>query len=346
MVMLERWRKMVGAALVGITAAMTVFTVSVVSQTQLSGTIKIDGSSTVYPLTEAVAEEFQKRFPRVKVTVGISGTGGGFKKFVRGETDINDASRPIKPTEDEECRKNGIAYIELPVAYDALAVVVNPANKWCDYLTVEELKRIWEPEAQGKITNWSQIRKGFPDRPLKLFGPGTDSGTFDFFTEAIVGKSGASRGDYTASEDDNVLVHGVASDPNALGYFGFAYYAENRNRLKAVAIQCQCHNDGKPSLPSEKAVIEDRYHLARPLFIYVNRKSADRPEVKAFVEFYLRNAARLAKEVRYVPLPKRAYELALERFNKRIVGSMFGAKGAQVGVSIEKLLAIEAKKTK
>jgi len=226
--MLERWRKMVSAALVGITAAMTIFTVSVVSQTQLSGSVKIDGSLTVYLLTEAVAEEFQKRFPRVKVTVGISGTGGGFKRFARGEMDINDASRPIKPTEDEECRKNGIAYIELPVAYDALAVVVNPANKWCDSLTVEELKRMWEPDAQGKITNWSQIRKGFPDRPLKLFGPGTDSGTFDFFTEAIVGKSGASCGDYTASEDDNVLVHGVASDPNALGYFGFAYYAENQ----------------------------------------------------------------------------------------------------------------------
>jgi len=344
--MLERWRKMVGAALVGVMAAMTVFAVSVVSQTQLSGSVKIDGSSTVYLLTEAVAEEFQKRFPRVKVTVGISGTGGGFKKFGRGETDISNASRPIKPTEDEECRKNGIAYIELPVAYDALAVVVNPANKWCNYLTVEELKRIWEPEAQGKITNWSQIRKGFPNRPLKLFGPGTDSGTFDFFTEAIVGKSGASRGDYTASEDDNVLVHGVASDPNALGYFGFAYYAENRNRLKAVAIQCHCHNDGKPMLPSEKAVIEDRYHLARPLFIYVNRESANRPEVRAFVEFYLQNAGRLAKEVRYVPLPKRAYDLAMERFKKRVVGSMFGAKGAQVGVSIEELLAIEAKKTK
>jgi len=344
--MLERWRKMVAVALVGITAAMTVFTVSVVSQTQLSGSVKIDGSSTVYLLTEAIAEEFQKRFPRVKVTVGISGTGGGFKKFARGETDISNASRPIKPTEDEECRKNGITYIELPVAYDALAVVVNPANNWCNYLTVEELKRMWEPDAQGKITNWSQIRKGFPDRPLKLFGPGTDSGTFDFFTEAIVSKSGASRGDYTASEDDNVLVHGVVSDPNALGYFGFAYYAENRNRLKAVAIQCQCHNNGKASLPSEKAVIEDRYHLARPLFIYVNRQSADQPEVKAFVEFYLRNAGRLAKEVGYVPLPKRAYDLAMERFNKRIVGSMFGAKGSQVGLSIEKLLAVEAKKTK
>lgn len=344
--MKRMWRNLVGATLLAVVSALTVFTVSVVSQTQISGSVKIDGSSTVYPLTEAVAEEFQKRFPKVKVTVGISGTGGGFKKFARGETDISNASRPIREIEDEECRKNGIAYIELPVAYDALAVVVHPSNNWCDYLTVEELKRIWEPEAQGKIVNWSQVRKGFPNRPLKLFGPGADSGTYDFFTAAIVGKEHSSRGDYTASEDDNVLVQGVASDPNALGFFGFAYYAENRNRLKAVAIQCKCHNNGKPCLPSEKAVVEDRYHLARPLFIYVNRESTDRPEVRAFVEFYLQNAARLAREVKYVPLPKRAYELAMERFRKRIVGSMFGAKGSQVGLSITKLLEAEAKKTK
>lgn len=344
--MQKRWHNLIGAALLTTALALTIFTVSVVSQTRLSGTVKIDGSSSVYPLTEAVAEEFQKRYPGVKVTVGISGTGGGFKKFARGETDISNASRPIRPIEDEECRKNGIAYIELPVAYDALAVVVNPANNWCNYLTVEELKRIWEPEAQGKIVNWSQVRKGFPNRPLKLFGAGADSGTYDFFTAAIVGKEHASRGDYTASEDDNVLVQGVASDPNALGFIPFAYVAENRERLKTVAIQCECHNNGKPTQPSEKAVIEDRYHLARPLFIYVNRKSADRPEVKTFVEFYLRNAARLAKEVAYVPLPKRAYEMAMERFRKRIVGSMFGAKGSQVGLSIEELLAAEAKRTK
>ncbi len=344
--MLKRWNQLVGAALVSIVATLMIFTLSVVSQTQLSGSVKIDGSSSVYPLTEAVAEEFQKRYPRVRVTVGISGTGGGFKKFARGETDISNASRPIRPIEDEECRKNGIAYIELPVAYDALAVVVNPANNWCDYLTVEELKRIWEPEAQGKIVSWSQVRKGFPNRPLRLFGAGADSGTYDFFTAAIVGKEHASRGDYTASEDDNVLVQGVATNPNALGFIPFAYYDENRNRLKAVAIQCKCHNDGKPMLPSEKAVIENRYHLARPLLIYVNRKSADRPEVKAFVEFYLQNAAKLAKEVGYVPLPKRAYALAMERFKKRIVGSMFGAKGSVVGLSIGELLAVEAKKTK
>lgn len=343
--MSKAWRNLVGTALLASVAALTIFTISVVSPVQLSGTVKIDGSSSVYPLTEAVAEEFQKRNPRVKVTVGISGTGGGFKKFARGETDISNASRPIRPVEDEECRKGNIAYIELPVAYDALAVVVNPANNWCDYLTVEELKRIWEPEAQGKVNNWSQVRSGFPNRPLRLFGAGADSGTYDFFTAAIVGKERASRGDYTGSEDDNVLVQGVASDPNALGFIPFAYYAENRNRLKAIAIQCQCHNDNKPMLPSEKAVIEDRYHLARPLFIYVNREAADRPEVRSFVEFYLQNAAKLAKEVGYVPLPKRAYDLAMERFRKRIVGSMFGAKGSQVGLSIEELLAAEAKKT-
>lgn len=344
--MTKRQQKLIGALLIGIALALTIFTVSVVSQTQISGTIKIDGSSTVYPITEAVAEEFQKQNPRTKVIVGISGTGGGFKRFVRGEIDITNASRPIKSSEDEECRKNGIAYIELPVAYDALAVVVNPANKWCDYLTVEELKRIWEPDAQGKIVNWSQVRKGFPDTPLKLFGPGTESGTFDFFTEAVVGKSRASRGDYTASEDDNILVHGVATEPGALGYFGYAYYLENSKRLKAVAIQHPEYNGGKPCLPSEKAVLEGRYYLARPLFIYVNRESADRPDVQAFVEFYLRNAAKLSKEVGYISLPKHAYELAMERFKKRIVGSIFGAKGVQVGVSIQELLELEAKKTK
>lgn len=313
-------------------------------QRQISGNIKIDGSSTVYLLTEAVAEEFQRINLRVRVTVGISGTGGGFKKFSRGEVDLIGASRPIRAVEDEDCRKNKIAYIELPVAYDAIAVVVNPANNWCNHLTVEELKKMWEPEAQGKITRWSQIREGFPNRPLKLFGAGADSGTYDFFTAAIVGREHASRGDYMSSEDDNQLVQGIAGDPNALGFLPFAYYLENRQRLKLVAIQCKCHNNGKPTKPSEKAVRENLYHLARPLFIYVNRKSADRPEVAAFVEFYLNNAGKLSKEVGYVPLPKKAYNLALERFRKRVTGSIFGAKGAQVGLTIEQLLAAEAKK--
>ncbi len=268
----------------------------------------------------------------------------GFKKFSRGEVDLIGASRPIRAVEDEACRKNKITYIELPVAYDAIAVVVNPANNWCNHLTVEELKKMWEPEAQGKITRWSQIREGFPNRPLKLFGAGADSGTYDFFTAAIVGREHASRGDYMSSEDDNQLVQGIAGDPNALGFLPFAYYFENRQRLKLVAIQCKCHNNGKSMKPSEKAVRENLYHLARPLFIYVNRKSADRPEVAAFVEFYLNNAGKLSKEVGYVPLPKQAYNLALERFRKRVTGSIFGAKGAQVGLTIEQLLAAEAKK--
>lgn len=339
--MAQRWRLFVGAALLGLVAASAVFTLSVASQTQLSGTVKIDGSGTVYPLTEAIAEEFGKRYPSVKVTVGNAGTGAGLQKFSRGEIDIAGASRPIRASENEACRKNNIAYIELPVAFDALAVIVNPANTWAKVLTVDELKRIWEPAAQGKVANWSQVRKGFPNRPLRLYGPTTAHGTYDFFTAAIVGKERASRGDYNASDDYNVVVQGVAGDPNALGFLGFAYYEQNRQRLKLVAIQCPCHNNGKPSLPSEKAVLEDRYHLARPLLLYVNRKSADRPEVKAFVEFYLQNAAKLVKEVGYVPLPKRAYALAMARFQKPITGSMFGAKGSQVGVSIEKLLTVE-----
>lgn len=330
-----------------VTVALTVLGIvgsTLVAQRQLSGTIRIDGSSSVYLLTEAIAEEFQRANPRVRVTVGISGTGGGFKKFARGEVDLIGASRPIRAVEDEACRKNKIAYIELPVAYDAIAIVVNPANNWCNHLTVDELKKMWEPEAQGKITRWSQIRKGFPNRPLKLFGAGADSGTYDFFTAATVGKEHASRGDYMSSEDDNQLVQGIASDPNALGFLPFAYYVENQQRLKLVAIQCKCHNNGKPIKPSEGAVRRNLYHLARPLFIYVNRKSADKPEVAAFVEFYLKNASTLSKEVGYIPLPKQAYDLALQRFRKRIVGSMFGAKGAQVGVTIEQVLAAEAKK--
>ncbi len=315
-----------------------------IGQGNLSGTVKVDGSSTVYPITEAVAEEFGKVAPRVKVTVGISGTGGGFKKFGAGETDISDASRPIKESEVALCKQNGIQYIELPVAYDALSVVVNPRNTWCKSMTVAELKKIWEPAAQGKITRWNQVRDDWPNQPIRLFGPGTDSGTFDYFTEAICGKERASRGDYTASEDDNVLVQGVANDVNALGYFGMAYYLENKNRLKAVAIDDGKDNNGKGAqLPSVENVVKGVYQpLARPIFIYVNRKSADRPEVKAFVEFYLKNAAKLVKEVGYVPLQPAVYKAAQERFRKRMVGSVFGGHGAEVGVKLEDLLKKEA----
>ena len=305
--------------------------------------IKVDGSSTVFPITEAVAEEFQKQYPGIKVMVGISGTGGGFKRFGRGETDISDASRPIKPKEVELCKDNGIQYIELQVAYDGLAVMVNPKNTWVNHLTVKELKKMWEAEAQGAVTKWSQIRGGFPDKGIHLFGPGTDSGTFDYFTEAICGKSGASRGDYTASEDDNVLVEGIASDSLALGYFGLAYYEQNKDKLKIVPIDDENDANGKGAIePSLQSVMDSTYQpLARPIFIYVSTKASEKEEVRKFVEFYLKEAATLVAEVGYIPLPKEAYEAALERFKKRITGSVFGGKGAKVGVKITDLLRLE-----
>lgn len=298
--------------------------------------IKIDGSSTVYPVTEAVAEEFQQaKRGAVNVTVGISGTGGGFKKFCRGETDISDASRPILAEEMAACKKNGIQYSELPVAFDALTVVVNPRNTWAKTMSVAELKKIWEPAAQDKITRWNQVRPDWPDAPLKLYGAGSDSGTFDYFTEAIVGKAKASRGDYTASEDDNVLVQGIAADQYALGYFGFAYYEPNKERLKAVAIDA---GKGPPVKPSLESVLDGTYTpLSRPLFIYVSAKSADRPEVKEFVEFFLKNGAELARQVKYVPLPGKAYTMALERFQKRQLGSGFGGV-PEVGLTVEEIL--------
>ncbi len=305
-------------------------------QSQSVSTIKIDGSSTVFPVTEAVAEEFQKaQKGRVRVTVGVSGTGGGFKKFCRGETDISNASRPILQKEIDQCKAAGVRYIELPVAYDALTVVVNPQNNWAKNLTVAELKKIWEPTAQGKVNNWNQVRQGFPNAPLKLFGAGTNSGTFDYFTEAIVGKSKSSRGDYTASEDDNVLVQGVSRDKNALGYFGYAYYAENNKKLKAVSVNGVA--------PSEATVKNGTYNpLSRPIFIYVSSKAIDKPEVKQFVQFYLGNAAKLVKEVKYIPLPGTAYTTAQSHFNKKRYGSIFGGKEA-IGLKIEELISRDAK---
>ncbi|MCX8116447.1 MAG: PstS family phosphate ABC transporter substrate-binding protein [Desulfobacterota bacterium] len=303
--------------------------------------IKIDGSSTVYPITEAVAEEFQKmKKGTIKVTVGISGTGGGFKKFTRGETDISNASRPIVKKEMEAAKEAGIEFIELPIAYDGLAVMVNPKNTWVTSMTVAELKKIWEPAAEGKIVKWNQVNPAWPDVPLKLYGPGVDSGTFDYFTEAIVGKSRSSRGDFTASEDDNVLVQGIASDRGALGFFGYAYYAENPDKLKLVAI-----DGGRgPVLPSEKTVMDGTYTpLSRPIFIYVNKKSAERPEVKEFIEFYLRNASKLVKQVKYIPLPERAYKLAEERFARKVTGTVFGGE-PKIGMKIEELLKLEEKK--
>lgn len=305
--------------------------------------ISIDGSSTVYPITEAVAEEFQKIEKGVKVTVGISGTGGGFKKFCTGETDISDASRPIKKTEAELCKKNGIEYIEIPVAYDGLAVMVNPKNTWVKSLTVKELKKIWKPEAKGNITKWNQIRPEWPNKEIHLYGPGVDSGTFDYFTEAIVGKAQSSRGDYTASEDDNVLVQGIATDPLALGFFGLAYYEYNRDKLKIIAIDDENDKNGVgPQLPTYENVMKGIYQpLSRPIFIYVSKKAAEKPEVKKFVEFYLKKGSTLSKEVGYIALPAKAYELALKRFQKRMTGSVFS--GVQVGVKIEDLLKKEGR---
>jgi phosphate transport system substrate-binding protein len=304
--------------------------------------IKIDGSSTVFPITEAMAEDFQiSTKGKVRVTVGISGTGGGFKKFCRGETDISDASRPITRKEMDACREAGVQYYELPVAYDALTVVINPQNSWIKSLTPVELKQMWQPSAQNKVKTWKQVNPAWPDQPLKLFGPGADSGTFDYFTEAVNGKSKASRGDYTASEDDNVLVQGVSRDVNALGYFGFAYYIENKDKLKAVPIAPEA---GKTAVaPSMDSVINGSYQpLSRPVFIYLNAKSYERPEVKQFIEFYMKQADVLVREVKYIPLPAKAYAYNLEHLDKKKLGTKFGGE-AKVGLTIEELMAMEAK---
>jgi len=300
----------------------------------LSGAVHVDGSSTVFPITEAVAEEFQKRHRGVRVTVGISGTGGGFKKFCVGETDINDASRPIKSKEIAKAAENGIEFIELPVAFDGVSVVVNPKNHFVDFLTIEELRKIWQPGST--VRKWNEVRPGWPNRPITLYGPGTDSGTFDYFTEAVNGKAQACRPDFTASEDDNVLVQGIAGDENALGFFGYAYYVENRARLKVVPIDA----GNGPVRPSADTINNGTYPLSRPLFIYVSRKAAERPEVSAFVRFYTDNAEALVKQVGYVPLPQKVYQLALERFERRTTGSAFSGKKT-VGVSLEDLLNAE-----
>ena len=279
---------------------------------KLSGSIKIDGSSTVYPITEAAAEEFRINEPNVKVTIGISGTGGGFKKFGRGETDISDASRPIKQKEIDACNENNISYVDLTVAYDGLAVLINPDNDWVDHFKVEELKKIWEPDAQGVIMKWNQIRPEWPDEEIHLFGPGVASGTYDYFTEAIVGESGASRGDFTASEDDNVLVQGIATDKYGLGFFGLAYYEENKDKLSLVAVD----GGNGPVFPSLETVSNGTYSpLSRPLFIYVNSTAAEREEVVEFVNFYYENAAELSKDVGYVPLPVEKYAEETKKFN-------------------------------
>jgi phosphate transport system substrate-binding protein len=304
-------------------------------------TVKIDGSSTVFPIAEAVAEEFQiSKRGKVRVTVGIAGTGGGFKRFCRGETDISNASRPILKEEMESCRQAGVKYLELPVAFDALTVVVNPSNTWVKSITVADLKKMWEPSAQGRVTRWNQIRAEWPNEPLALFGPGADSGTFDYFTEAVNGKSKASRGDFAASEDDNVIVQGVENNKNALGYFGYAYYLANKERIRAVPV---VNKAGKPVMPSIEAVNDGTYEpLSRPLFIYVSEAATQRPEVREFINFYLTEGAELAKEVGYVPLPEQAYQVALKHFKEKKLGTVFGGV-PEVGTTISELLAREGK---
>jgi phosphate transport system substrate-binding protein len=304
--------------------------------------VKIDGSSTVYPITEAVAEEFQKaKKNAIKVTVGISGTGGGFKKFCRNETDLSNASRPITAKEMEDCKAAGVEYIEMPVAYDALTVVINPKNTFLKQATVDELKKMWEPAAQGKVMKWSDVNPAWPDAPMKLFGAGADSGTFEYFTEAVVGKAKSSRGDFTASEDDNVLVQGVSRDVNALGYFGYAYYAENMARLKGLPIVNP--KTGKAVEPSGANVENASYQpLSRPIFVYVKKSSLDKPEVREFVDFYMKNAEKLVREVKYVPLPQSAYDGNLKHVKDNKIGTVFGGKN-EVGITIDDLMKREAK---
>ena len=300
------------------------------SMSDLSGDVAIDGSSTVFPITEAVAEEFGNLTGgNVRITVGVSGTGGGFEKFCNGETQISDASRPIETSEIQACQQAGIEFIEIPVAIDGLTVMVNPNNEFVQCMTVEELHTIWAPEAEGQVTRWSQVRPDWPDQPLRLYGPGVDSGTFDYFTETVNEEAGASRGDYTASEDDNVLVQGIAGDPNSLGYFGYAYYVENQGQLKALAI------DGGSGCvePTEETINNGSYApLSRPVFIYVRQDAAGQSHVQEFVRFYLSGEGReLVRLVGYIPFPDQVYDLALARFEQGMTGTLFGGDNPQEG---------------
>ncbi len=292
----------------------------------LRGTIRIDGSSTVYPITEAVAEEFGELAPNVRVTVGISGTGGGFKRFAAGETDVSDASRPIKEKEYKQAMENKIDFIEIPVAYDGLSIVVNKANYWCDTLTVDELKRIF---LEGSTVNsWKDVRVEWPDVPLKIFAPGTDSGTFDYFKEVVAGKTGSIRNDMSVSEDDNVLVRGVAGSEGGIGFFGCAYFFENEDQLKAVSIINP--DTGKAVAPTRTAIEEGSYApFSRPLFIYVNAKSADKPEVDAFINFYFKEGSNLTDEVGYVRLPKTVIDNARYNYKRRKTGTQFMNKNME-----------------
>jgi len=309
------------------------------NNTEAEGTIQIDGSSTVYPITEAIAEEFQKENKSVKVTAGESGTGGGMKKFARKEIDVADASRPITSKEDSMCKVANLEYYEIPVAYDGLVVVVNPQNTWVSSMTVNELKKLWAPEAQGVITKWNQIRPEWPNEEIHLYGAGTASGTFDYFTEAIVGKAKSCRGDYTGSEDDNVLVQGVSSDKLALGFFGIHYYNENPDKLKIVPIDDENDANGKGAIvPSDETVKNATYQpLSRPLFIYVSKESAARPEVDNFVKYYLDNAAEIVPETGYITLDKELYAQIKKRYEAKAVGSLFLNGKSTVGVKLNEV---------
>ena len=313
---INRFQQWLAASLV--VSAVSIFTLAPASAERLRGTVSIDGSSTVFPISEAVAEEFLAVQPRVRVTVGVSGTGGGFKKFLAGEIDINDASRPMKMKEVKQASASGIGFIELPIAYDGLSVVVNTKNDWVDHLTITELNKIWQPGSS--VTRWSDVRDGWPEIEIQLYGPGTDSGTFDYFTETINGKSGASRPDYTANEDDNALVRGISGDEGSLGYFGYAYYAANKDKLRVVAI-----DGGKgPVAPTEITINNGTYApLSRPVFIYVRPDALDRKEVRAFVDFYIESAPMLATEVGYIPLPDSVYAGAKQRVESREIGTAY-----------------------
>ncbi len=311
---------------------------STVSHAQQVPTVLIDGSSTVFPISEAVAEEFQKEQQgKTRVTVGVSGTGGGFKKFCRGELDITGASRPIKKDEMELCAKNNVEYIEMPIAIDALATIINPENKFAECLSVDELKKMWAPEAQGKVTNWNQINPKFPDAPLVLFGAGTDSGTYDYYTFAIVGKEHSSRGDYTATEDDNVTVQGVSRDKNALGFLGLAYFEHNKDKIKTVAIR---QANGTCVQPSVETAVDGTYQpLTRPIFYYVDKSKADKKHVTDYIHFAFnaKNQEALVKEVGYVALPENIAVAATKKFDDRKTGTHFGG-GSKVGVKMEDLV--------
>jgi len=302
--------------------------------------IKVDGSSTVFPISEAVAEEFELENPTIKVTANASGTGAGFKKFIRNEIDVTGASRPIKASEDKDCEANKIQYLEIPIAYDGLAIVVSKENTWVDFLTTEELKKIWEPAAKETVTHWDHIRKGWPHEKINLYGAGTESGTFDYFTEAIVGEARSCRTDYTASEDDNGLVSGVAGDKYSLGYFGYAYFFENQDKLKLVAIDDKDDANGKgPILPTIETINGGTYQpLSRPLLIYINKTSSAKPEVASFVNYYIDNAATLVPETGYVALSPEAYKLVKARFNAGTTGSLFLTLKTTVGVKLEEIL--------